>query len=78
MMQRMYIGPTIPGVVKNGTVFIDELPKQLAEMSEKLPSINNLVIPIDGITGAIKALHEQGSVEDVSYSKMIDYLKGEH
>ena len=77
MIQRMYIGPTIPGVVKNSTVFIGDLPKAITGLAEEVPSINNLVIPIDRITEAKKALSQQGSVEDVSYDRITAYLKGE-
>ena len=77
MMQRMYIGPAIPGVVKNSAIFIGDLPGRLTDIAKEIPSINNLVIPIDRITEAKQALSEQGSVEDVSYWRIVDYLKGE-
>lgn len=77
MMQRMYIGPAIPGVVKNSTIFIGDLPERLTEIAKEIPSINNLVIPIDRITEAKRALSDPGSVEDVSYCRIVDYLKGE-
>jgi len=77
MMQRMYIGPPIPGIVKYGTVFIGDLPKGLTEKAAEIGSINNLVVPIKGITDAKKALSEQGSVENVSFSRVENYLKGE-
>ncbi len=77
MIQWMYIGPSIPGVVKQGTVFLGELPEELAKKAAEMKSINNLVIPIDRITDAKKALSEQGSVENVSFSRVEKYLKGE-
>lgn len=77
MMQQMYIGPAIPGVVKNSAIFIGDLPERLTEIAKEIPSINNLVIPIDRITDAKRALSDPGSVEDVSYSRIADYLKGE-
>lgn len=45
--QRMYIGPSIPGIVKYGTVFIGDLPGELTKKAAEIGSINNLVIPID-------------------------------
>ena len=33
--QRMYIGPSIPGIVKYGTVFIGDLPGELRNHSRK-------------------------------------------
>ncbi len=77
MMQRMYMGPGIPGVVKSNTVFIGELPKELTAAAEKLPEINKLVIPVEKITEATKALSEPGTVESVSYNNILKRLKGE-
>ncbi len=75
--QRMYIGPSIPGIVKYGTVFIGDLPEELTKKAAEVGSINNLVIPIDEITTAKKALSEPGSVENVSFGRVENYLKGE-
>lgn len=77
MIQRMYIGPAIPGAVKNSAIFIGDLPERLTKIAKEIPSINNLVIPIDRITEAKRALSDPGSVEDVSYCRIVDYLKGE-
>ena len=76
MNQRMYIGPAIPGVVKQGMVFLGDLPKELTDFAEKIPEIKNLVVPIEDITKKSQALREQGSVECVSYNKILDYLEG--
>lgn len=76
MNQQMYIGPTIPGVVKKGTVFIGGLPKGLDDAKRDVPAIGNLVVPIGEATKATQALKEQGSVEHVSYRKVLSYLEG--
>lgn len=76
MIQRMYIGPTVPGVVKRGTVFLDRLPEELVDVTKKMPGIKNLVVPIEEITKATQALKEPGSVEYVSYNKVLSYRKG--
>ncbi len=75
MIQQMYIGPTIPGVVKNGAIFLGELPTVLTEAAEKISSINHLIIPIEKITSVTKALSEQGSIEQVSYDRILHFLK---
>lgn len=76
MIQKMYIGPTVPGAVKHGTVFIGALPRELAAAAEAVPGIANLVVPMERATQATQALKEQGSVEYVSYNKVLDYVKG--
>lgn len=77
MKQSMYIGPTISGIVKNSTIFIGELPDRLNKLTEELPCIKNLIVPIDKLTKAKQALFEQGSVENVSYNNILNYGKGE-
>lgn len=77
MKQSMYIGPTIPGIVKNSTIFIGELPDRLNKLTEELPCIKNLIVPIDKLTKAKQAIFEQGSVENVSYNNILNYGKGE-
>ncbi len=76
MTQRMYIGPTIPGVMKQGAVLLGDLPKGLVEAEGKVPCIKNLVVPIEGATAAVQALKEQGSVEQVSFGRVLDYVRG--
>lgn len=73
-MQRMYIGPTIPGIVKKGTVFVGDLPKSLTDKAKEISSINNLVVSIHEVTSATKALCERGSIENVSYSRIESIL----
>ena len=77
MKQSMYIGPTLSGIVKNSTIFIGELPDRLNKLTEELPCIKNLIVPIDKLTKAKQALFEQGSVENVSYNNILNYGKGE-
>ena len=77
MSQCMYIGPAVPGVVKNSTIFIGELPARLNKLIEELPCVRNLIVPIDRLTRAKQALSEQGSVENVSYHQILDYKEGE-
>jgi len=74
---EMYIGPTIPGVVKNSAVFICGIPNELKEMAKILPSINNLVVSIEKITETKKSLSEPGSVEYYSFRLVEKHLKGE-
>lgn len=77
MKQQMYIGPSIPGIVKKGTVFLGELPRELTDAITEMTCIGNLVIPIDGITAAKKELSQQGSVKAVSYGQAEKYKRGE-
>lgn len=75
MTQSMYIGPTIPGIVRSNTIYMGELPNRLKELIGELPVINNLIVPIEALPEAKKALAEKGSVENVAYKRILDYRK---
>lgn len=49
----------------------------LTDKAKEISSINNLVVSINEVTSATKALCEQGSIESVSYSRIESVLKGE-
>ena len=76
MIQRMYVGPAIPGVIKQGTVLLGDLPKGLAEVVGKVSCIKNLVVPIEGATAAVQALKKQGSGGQVSFGKVLASVRG--
>ena len=66
----MYLGPTIRGVAKSGTVFEGGLPKKLSTLAEKKPIINNLIVPLNGIVAAKAAIDKEGTAEAVAYDKI--------
>nr|DAG59550.1 MAG TPA: hypothetical protein [Caudoviricetes sp.] len=75
MTQSMYIGPTIPGIVRSNTIYMGELPNRLKELIGELPVINSLIVSIEALPEAKKALAEQGSVENVAYERVLNYRK---
>ncbi|MFR2594299.1 MAG: hypothetical protein ACLTAS_12045 [Butyribacter sp.] len=54
MTQKIYIGPTIPGVVTNGTIFKDKLPEHIEKKAEENKNIARLIIPIGDVLEAKK------------------------
>ena len=56
MTQKIYIGPTIPGVVTNGTIFKDKLPEHIEKKAEENKNIARLNI--------------EGSVEYAAYKNL--------
>lgn len=52
MTQKIYIGPTIPGVVTNGTIFKDKLPKHVEEKATENKNIARLIIPVSDVLEA--------------------------
>lgn len=45
--QAVYVGPTIPGVVKANTIFRNGLPAALSERMEQDGVVKSLVIPLE-------------------------------
>lgn len=72
MKQKIYIGPSIPGLVRENAVFKDGLPKAVSERKEKDKNFARLLIPVDKVMEAKKQLKTEGSVLFVSYSKMVE------
>ena len=42
----MYMGPTLRGVARSGSVFENGLPANLSKLAEKKPIIKNLIVPL--------------------------------
>lgn len=70
MTQKIYIGPTIPGVVTNGTIFKDKLPKHVEEKATENKNIARLIIPVSDVLEAKKRLNVEGSVEYTAYKNI--------
>lgn len=68
MKQVMYIGPSVPGLVKRNTVFKDGLPEQAVKRAEEDKSFSRLFIPLHKISEAKKQLGIEGSVLAVAYA----------
>ena len=66
----MYLGPTIRGVAKNGTVFNGGIPARLSKLAEKKPVVTNLIVSLPDIVKAQKAIDTEGTVEAVSYDRI--------
>lgn len=45
--QAVYVGPTIPGVVKANTIFRNGLPAALSQRMEQDGAVKSLVIPLE-------------------------------
>lgn len=70
MIKKMYMGPTLRGVVRSGTVFANGIPKNLAKLAEKKPVINNLIVSLADTVEIKRAINTEGTAEAVSYDKI--------
>lgn len=70
MTQKIYIRPTVPGVVTNGTIFKDKLPEHVERKAAENKNIARLIIPVSDVVEAKKRLNVEGSVEHTAYKNI--------
>lgn len=54
----VYLGPTLPGVAKEGTIYIDGITPQLEEACEQMPTIREFIVPVDTYEEVAKRLKD--------------------
>lgn len=67
MTQRMYLGPTVPGLIKENVIYKDKLPEAVEKRAKADKSFARLLIPMDKVVEARKQLAAEGSVLSVAY-----------
>lgn len=50
----VYIGPNIPGVVRQDSVFTGGIPSALSEKAKEIPAIESLIVPLGSFATARK------------------------
>lgn len=60
-MIMAYIGPSIAGIVNQGTVFAGGYPPKVREMVERKPFLAELFVPVGELAQARKELKDPGS-----------------
>lgn len=74
MKQKIYLGPTVPGLIKQNVIFKDKLPKNIEERAKEDKSFARLLIPMDEAVNAKKELKVTGSALAVSYDEVCKSL----
>lgn len=64
----VYCGPTIKGVARQFTTYIDDIPDALAERQKAIPAIGALIVPLSALAKTRLALERSGTTESVIYS----------
>ena len=67
MTQKMYLGPTVPGLVKENVIFKDEPPEAVKKRAEADKSFARLLVPMERVMEARQQLQKEGSVLSVAY-----------
>lgn len=75
----IYLGPTIKGVIQNGIILNNGMPKKAKEAVKEFPALKMLFVPIKGIVKARKDLKKEASALKICYNKAVEYAarKGE-
>lgn len=67
----MYLGPTITGVARRGTVFKDGvLPKKAQECIAELPQMDRLFVEVDKMPEAVRELRKKQSALGAIYNQV--------
>ena len=77
MINKMYIGPSVRGVVKHGTTFSGGLPARLEKLEAEKPIIKSLIVPVSDIAKAIADSNTEGTVEAVAYDRIASLTEAE-
>ncbi|MDE7299919.1 MAG: hypothetical protein K2N94_14050 [Lachnospiraceae bacterium] len=76
---RMYLGPTITGVVRHGTVFKDGvLPKRATECIAELPVMERLFVETDRMPEAVTELGKKQSALGAVYAQVAEHFNAAH
>ncbi len=54
-----YCGPDLPGIARRYTVYRNGLPAPLAEAAERDPALRGLIVPLDRLPEARRAVSEK-------------------
>lgn len=67
----VYLGPTIPGVMKHSTVFQNGiLPGKAQECLSEFPAMNRLFVSTEKMAETVKELHKQQSALRAVYAQV--------
>lgn len=69
---KIYVGPTIPGVAIQNRVY-SENPAGLSEAFEKVPEMQNLMIPVSEYAEAERMIDNRKGYVYSAYLKALDY-----
>ncbi|MGL5435997.1 MAG: hypothetical protein ACRDBO_11440 [Lachnospiraceae bacterium] len=66
----VYIGPSIPGIAKQGTVYNNGIPEPLADKAKEIPAISALIVPVERLAQVNAELAKAGSALSILFNKV--------
>lgn len=67
----VYIGPTLPGIAKEGTIYENGSDVALIQACKMMPALTDMIVPIDALPEALRELKVPDSALLVKY----DFIK---
>ncbi|QWU15679.1 hypothetical protein SAMN04487895_12724 [Paenibacillus sophorae] len=69
---RIYLGPNLPGGrLMQSTVFRGGIPAYLADTLAAQPEINDLIVPVDEMSGVQARIVQKGTAEHAAYQTLL-------
>ena len=63
-----YIGPTLPGIVKEGTIYENGSDGALMQACKKMPALTDMIVTINALPEALQELKVPDSALSVKYN----------
>lgn len=63
-----YVGPTLPGIVKEGTVYENGSNGTLMQACKKMPALTDMIVTVDALPEALRELKIPDSALTVKYN----------
>lgn len=67
----IYLGPSIPGVVRHANVFNGKLPASLEKAVSEFPIMRHLIVPVSEAATLTKELHKEQSAAVNIYAAVV-------
>ena len=73
--QRVYCGPSIKDVVREGTVFSEGIPEALEEYIQKNPAVRSLIVPLTDFAAFRADIGRRGTPANIIYNNVLSVTK---
>jgi len=70
----MYMGPSVGNMLSQYSVFSNEVPKDVEVFMEECPDAKKMLIPVSEINEHQEAMKVDGSFQNVTYQKVVQYI----
>lgn len=71
----VYCGPNIPNVAKQFDTYTGGLPERLKQLSDEIPAIGALIVPLEEMAAARMELQKKGSALDNIFMKAKEIIE---